>query len=299
MKPIKIFLGRNKLNLGKKTSIYLAVCIVLCACGGSDSHSPRYKESMSGTWLYTNETRYYEKDSGEYAYSDYSETTLIVEESDDGIIAHRCENYPLGNFMSGFRTDNNSIYLDDRSYPFRFASETVLEQEEADLPYEFESDPFLWRATATMQWISDEVEIANGMITFEGPLEVPNSEQVCYEKRFQSFGNENSLHIIVPFGSSRYGPETIRLQMFSRQHIAPAVYNVESELFNDVVMFEVNSDADEFIDQVGSFLVWGDGVLSIIEHDERRISGSYSITEFDSSDEYFGVFELDFPTVGE
>lgn len=281
----------------KQLLFILSVTFLLSACssGGSDStggsgQSPGNDSlslnelDLSGTWKSVTETRIIEKSTGEYLSSLFTESTVLFEETENGVLVSECQDYGYD--------DHYGTKSDDRFYIYSTLNGHTL-QENGTLSQvtteEYDYSPgFIYESTNTLSRISNGIELDNGTLVLNGPVSVEEYSHVCLWQVSSSIGVSRTVELSV-----RYGDSYLSLRLDIEGDVVAGVYQYEDRSVTDSEVFlDVASNAIEFWDLVDSNVLDARNVtVNISDVTDNRILGSFEFTGQDDS-LYDGEFEV-------
>ncbi len=276
-----------------KSILIILMLFAITGCGGGSGGSSNdgQEESsirdmdLTGTWDFIRESRIYKISTGEYLYSNYTEHTYIIEETDDGTTYSRCWDYG-GYNQFAVKTDEH-LYFSINDSGYYLVGENSFEHTEERID-EFDED-LEYKIVDSLVKRTSSIVIDSGNLALAGPVSASENSHACLYKNTNSRGDERSFELIVPFGDDS-------LMMYLAFHGELLVGSYDYIQYNDdnqIYSFDVSSNATEFSTIVGSNTLYPNSAsINISESSELFLKGIFSFTGQYGND-YSGTFEID------
>lgn len=275
----------------KNIGYILLLFMSLAGCGGdtSDTLLDSNENDLSGTWLHTQAQDVYDRNSGEYLYSTYFESVILITDTDTSMLVSACRLFHLGG-EPGIKTDDFILLQTFPGAPTynrvnnnEFESELELDVEDSSNPDRIINQQLM------LEKLSPAIVIDNGLLVLNNPASIVNEhDHFCVAKTYTTLSNAVSYDLHVP-----YGDRDLYVKMeFSDAPTSNTVYDRINTDVPHLHLFWVDSSTQLFRDTVGSSLLFPDNVvLNIHQSNNEILSGDFTFLG-QNGESYSGEFSM-------
>lgn len=277
-----------------KAAYIFVLLSVLTGCG-HDNNPPleeneplvEKSEDMSGTWRHTQVHEYYSVETNEYLYSDFIETTLVINEDSEEVRYSECWEYGKDSHIAIKTEENFSINYGDTVFTLNDDGRYST-QEENNIQYSGMTSTYFNRYFM-LEKISSDVLTDKGLLVLSGPVEVTEYNHVCLWQMYSNADDERIYELQVPYDDSWLD---VRINLMSTPgagEIEYTPYTSGASLYS----FSISSNATNFWNIVGSNTLSIDtAIINIIESTDNILSGTYSFV-VNNNESYSGEFQME------
>lgn len=275
MRSIRLFVVFMVLNLG-----------FLSACSQDDDSSPSLLErDLSGTWLSTQETRYYNKETGDYLFSEFFDITIVLADQGSTVQTSSCYDYGINLPVPGVKTASRFyMYVNQNGYSQTPNGDLVRETAVEDDPY---SATLQQQKVTTLSQLSPDVLLDNGSLSVSGIIQANEADQVCVLHIYNNLNDNESYDIIIP-----YDDDILSLRISTSSRLAPGAYNFDRDTAqNEIYRFNFSSSSTIFWDMFSSNVIQpSTATVNISSAGSNSYTGDFAFT--DNGNSYSGNFEI-------
>ncbi|MCU7842223.1 MAG: hypothetical protein KZQ93_00125 [Candidatus Thiodiazotropha sp. (ex Monitilora ramsayi)] len=270
-----------------KSIIVTILLGILSGCGHDNNQAQINPVSMSGTWRFIQVHDFYNVDTDEYLFTEYSESSLIINEESDEIRYYECWEYGSDGHL-GIKTDNH-FYINYGNTAFHLNNDGSYSTDTEDNLQYIWSPEMYFNRHYKLEKISSDTLIDKGLLVLSGPVEVTEYNHVCLWKLYSNLFEERTLELQVPYDDMWLG---LRIDLTSTPEIGEVSYT-RFEEGAAIYGFNISSNASHFWQTVGSNILDIDTAnINIIESSNVVLSGTYSFIA-NNNEDYSGEFSID------
>ncbi len=284
-----------------KKFICLLMVLTLVGCDGNGSSASsnthgtdeQKKETVnlqeidiSGTWLVREESDSYNKENDDYLATNFSERTIIINDTAEGIEFSRCEYYDIHRPNTGVKSqDHLYLQFDNNGYSYN-NGDFVRSWEEDD----YFNDKIVWQNTIRLIKLSDEVKLDSGSFSLSSPLQISEQNHVCIRNYSSTLSTDRSFTIFIPTQD-----DIISFDLYYWGDIDTTSYVYDWDNYdNQIRGISLRDDKETFYSATGEYYPYmTNGTVTFTEASEAGVSGSFTAISQEGN-EYTGSFEAIF-----
>ncbi|MDH5327307.1 MAG: hypothetical protein OEZ68_19105 [Gammaproteobacteria bacterium] len=233
-------------------------------------------QDLSGTWLLLNEEQFYNKATGDYLYSEFIESSVIIDDEGRRVNFYRCIYY--GSLPTiGVKTDTH-YYHNVVEDGYELQGDGSLQRQFPRQANQYNDTQETVRVERLIR-ISSDIVLDHGELIVNGVMSVNETNHVCLDRRYDSLSDAENLALSIPYIDDyvSWAISTVNgLSVNTYQYDSNSIRSEITSFYFGNYMGSVNPAT---------------ATIDVTEADLGRYVGTFSFTDF-AENSYSGSFEI-------